>query len=823
MQPITANDAIAYLIDNIEGTGTVANDAGKGLTKFGINQTANPDIDVANLTRDAAHKVYKQRYWDAIGADALPENMRMAAFDTAVNFGPGTAKKWIQQAAGDPGRLEAFRRDKHASLAAADPEKYGQYKKGWEKRDDLIAGATGEDTVMGGGEPDYDSMSDEQLLAEASKYGFKPEGATETQQPDYDAMSDDELLAEAAKYGFKADAGEAEAAGTGMQMHEAELKQQNEANPIIKTDPASLLQAVLGNPSAMVDVPQAAKSVGRGAERGVLGLMQAAQQYVPGLSDMFNPEDMADVAKQTRMEGAGTGVSGSILESVLDPKQAATLAATPARLLTRGATGAVLGALDPVETAAPNEANIERLKKASISGGMNALLPIGISGILNTPNYAKTGLAKMFGVNAAKVADLEAAGLPINIPSVSDSPAVKSLANLSGELPGGKAIRDSMGRGYDAADAALTNLGFTGNITPAMAGEVVETALNRSQAKGLARFDKVNSRLNALVPPNTPVPVAQIPKIIENLVRKPGMTDRQVEEMAALPAMQKLNDLVKDAGDSGVIPYGAVQQAKTEIGLLLKDQSNIYTGATKQAYGAASDLMRSTAKATDPIGEKAFDLRNKLYSDYKGEEKVVDRMLKKLGDKPESIFATVNNGSKQGGSALYDVMRKLDKSEQAMMRDSLIRQNGGGDDFKIQSWINNYNKTSPEWRDAFFKGNTALRKSHDELAKALEHYKDVGKFGNPSRSGYIATLTSLISGTGGTAVLAGFLPAAKLAGGAYALNRGLSKAMASEAFVKSLVKATQNPKGAGAGAMRDVANKLSPFIAVQTARKAAGE
>ena len=812
-QPVTAQDAINYLIQNIEGTGTVANDAGKGLTKFGINQTANPDIDVANLTPELAHQVYKSRYWDAIGADSLPENMRMAAFDTAVNFGPGTAKKWLAQAGNDPAVLDSLRREKHAGLVAANPAKYGEYAKGWESRDDLIAG-NGADTLMGGGDVDYDSMTPEQLLAEAAKY--EDGGTSEaTGEPDYSTMTPEQLKAEAAKYE------DAPQKGTGMAAEGERLRSENKAKPIIKTDLKSLALG-LASPANLMNGEQAAKALGRGAERGVLGLLQAGQQYLPdSLAQYFpNPEDMADVATKTRMEGEGTGVAGSVLESALDPKQAATLPLKPFNILGRGALGGVLGALDPVENADPELASKERAKKAVVSGGINALLPVGITALLKSPQYAKLGLAKMFGVNPSKVADLEAAGLPINIPSVSDSPSVKSLANLSGELPGGKAIRESMGRGYDAADAALGNLGFTGNATPTMAGEAVETALNRSQAKGLARFDKVNTKLSSIVPPDTPVPVAQIPKIIDNLVRKPGMSDRQVEEMAALPAMQKLTDLVKDAGDNGVVPYGALQQAKTEIGLLLKDQSNIYTGATKQAYGAASDLMRSTAKAADPVGEKAFDLRNKLYSDYKGDEKIVDRMLKKLGDKPESIFATVNNGSKQGGSALYDVMKKLNPQEQKLMRDSLIRQNGGGDEFSVQKWVNNYNKTSPEWRDAFFKGNTSLRNSHDELAKALEHYKDVGKFGNPSRSGYIATLTSLISGTGGTAVLAGFLPAAKLAGGAYALNRGLSKAMASEAFVKSLVKAMQNPKGAGASAMRDVANKLSPFIAVETSRKA---
>ena len=61
----------------VEG-GYVANDAGKGPTKFGINGKANglsPE-QVANLTMDQARAIYKKNYWDKIGADKLaPDNL----------------------------------------------------------------------------------------------------------------------------------------------------------------------------------------------------------------------------------------------------------------------------------------------------------------------------------------------------------------------------------------------------------------------------------------------------------------------------------------------------------------------------------------------------------------------------------------------------------------------------------------------------------------------------------------------------------------------------------------------------------------------------
>lgn len=138
--PKDADAAINYVIDNFEGTATVAHDGNKGTSKFGINQTANPDLDVSNLTKADAVKAYKSRYWDAIGADSLPDDMRLPAFDTAVNFGVPKAQDMIAQANGDPAKLVELRKAERARLIAADPETYGKYAKSWESRDNAIAG-----------------------------------------------------------------------------------------------------------------------------------------------------------------------------------------------------------------------------------------------------------------------------------------------------------------------------------------------------------------------------------------------------------------------------------------------------------------------------------------------------------------------------------------------------------------------------------------------------------------------------------------------------------------------------------------------------------
>lgn len=130
-----------YIMDKFEGGGKlVRGDGGKGYSKFGVNQVANPDLDIPNLTRAQAEDRYK-KYWNEINADKLPENMRLAALDTAINFGSGKANQMIAQSNNDPQRLIAIRKDEHARLAQEQPDRLGKYADGWAVRDNSLAAA----------------------------------------------------------------------------------------------------------------------------------------------------------------------------------------------------------------------------------------------------------------------------------------------------------------------------------------------------------------------------------------------------------------------------------------------------------------------------------------------------------------------------------------------------------------------------------------------------------------------------------------------------------------------------------------------------------
>lgn len=119
---------------SLEGDAYVAKDGLSGApAKFGINQKANPDVDVKNLTKSQAEAIYKTRYWDAIGGDSLPPKTAEIAFDAAVNQGPAYAKQLIAQTGGDPVKMLQQRAQDYTQLVQSDPRQ-AQYLPSWMNR-----------------------------------------------------------------------------------------------------------------------------------------------------------------------------------------------------------------------------------------------------------------------------------------------------------------------------------------------------------------------------------------------------------------------------------------------------------------------------------------------------------------------------------------------------------------------------------------------------------------------------------------------------------------------------------------------------------------
>jgi lysozyme family protein len=90
---------------------------------FGINQKANPDIDVKSLTPAKAAQVIKDRYFVASGADKLSGGLAAVQLDTAVNMGVDTAKDLLAKSGGDVKTYLDLREQKYRAIAAQSPDK----------------------------------------------------------------------------------------------------------------------------------------------------------------------------------------------------------------------------------------------------------------------------------------------------------------------------------------------------------------------------------------------------------------------------------------------------------------------------------------------------------------------------------------------------------------------------------------------------------------------------------------------------------------------------------------------------------------------------
>lgn len=82
-----------------------------GATRWGVTERVARSHGYTGPMRDfpetAAKHIYRKSYWDAVRADELPEAIRYAVFDAAVNSGPRQSIQWLQRSVGvkDDGQL----------------------------------------------------------------------------------------------------------------------------------------------------------------------------------------------------------------------------------------------------------------------------------------------------------------------------------------------------------------------------------------------------------------------------------------------------------------------------------------------------------------------------------------------------------------------------------------------------------------------------------------------------------------------------------------------------------------------------------------------
>jgi lysozyme family protein len=125
-------DRCVDIVLRLEGGALITEDAGGGLTRYGISSKAHPALDVRNLTEQQAKDIYRTEYWNACGAEFLTWPMSLAVFDCAVNQGVSVAGE-IANDALDVSEVLVMRMARYAKLAE-NRKDLRQYFRGWINR-----------------------------------------------------------------------------------------------------------------------------------------------------------------------------------------------------------------------------------------------------------------------------------------------------------------------------------------------------------------------------------------------------------------------------------------------------------------------------------------------------------------------------------------------------------------------------------------------------------------------------------------------------------------------------------------------------------------
>jgi lysozyme family protein len=100
---VNFDEAFHHLLGHEGGYSNHPEDPG-GETMWGVTKVVARENGYNGLMKDmpteVAKSIYKAKYWEAVQAEKLPPTIRYAVFDAAVNSGPGTSIKWLQEAVG---------------------------------------------------------------------------------------------------------------------------------------------------------------------------------------------------------------------------------------------------------------------------------------------------------------------------------------------------------------------------------------------------------------------------------------------------------------------------------------------------------------------------------------------------------------------------------------------------------------------------------------------------------------------------------------------------------------------------------------------------
>lgn len=138
--PSTFHTALGFVMPHEGGYSEDKSDKG-GPTKYGITKSTLEDYvghsvskkELKNVTPELAARIYKEKFWDAIGADRLDPRTAVVAFDAAVQHGPEYARQLVNTTRGDINAMLSNRMKYYDNIIKNNPSQ-AKFAAGWGNR-----------------------------------------------------------------------------------------------------------------------------------------------------------------------------------------------------------------------------------------------------------------------------------------------------------------------------------------------------------------------------------------------------------------------------------------------------------------------------------------------------------------------------------------------------------------------------------------------------------------------------------------------------------------------------------------------------------------
>ncbi len=410
-------------------------------------------------------------------------------------------------------------------------------------------------------------------------------------------------------------------------------------------------------------------------------------------------------------------------------------------LVTEGLLGASAGAAGGITK--ENTDNPYAIAAADIFGGFT---PSALKKVFQTAPKKVLGAGdKSLDKIKETIQDFKDIDAAPTVGQVTGQNKVIGAENLLKKAPfAGKRFNAAAQKTHDAIQNTIAKhveaLDGTG-ATKQDVGGVVRKGLDGFIDRAEKRSNHLYSKVDALVPKQTPVPMARTRELLDELTD----TVKGAENVSGVlddPELLKLAEAIKlDAANNNMLPYEAIKPLKKRIWKKAKNHNNESSGDYKRLYGA---IIEDADEAAGAISEQAKQAVSRASNHHKRFKQTLETQLNNVMKKGDDAHITklLESSGGKGVKLLNTVRRSLNTDEWgvyvANQLDNLGKANAGHQDavgsiFSSDTFLTNWNKLPVDTKRILFSKNPQMKRDFDILARVAESVKSSGKvLANPS-------------------------------------------------------------------------------------------